>query len=212
MMNGSLHTAEGKIGLISPKNQSEGQEVFWGRVSSPSCTEQILLHSSPLSSWTLFTSKLLLQALNSGIKFSIPAWGQVRWGLEQPGLEQGVPAHGTGRYLRSLPIQPCLWGFCVENPSCECVHERAGTFPAPCTPSLPTSPFCAPAILSPPPNSPAHSSSHGNAISKTNNNLLCGNLQIKVHFPFKEELSRVCVWAEREFHISAATRMRDVQP
>lgn len=73
MMNGNLHTAEGKIGLISPKNQSEGQEVFWGRVSSPSCTEQILLHSSPLSSWTLFTSKLLLQALNSGIKFSIPA-------------------------------------------------------------------------------------------------------------------------------------------
>lgn len=55
-------------------------------------------------------------------------------------------------------------------------------------------------------NGHACSSSHVNAISKTNKNLLHGNLQIKVHFPLKEEC------AEREFHDFTAKEARDVAP
>lgn len=55
-------------------------------------------------------------------------------------------------------------------------------------------------------NGHACSSSHMNAISKTNKNLLHGNLQIKVHFPLKEEC------AEREFHDFTAKEARDVAP
>lgn len=51
-----------------------------------------------------------------------------------------------------------------------------------------------------------------NAISKTNKNLLLGNLQIKVHLPLKEEHSRVCVCAKREFRDFAAKEARDVVP
>jgi len=37
--------------------------------------------------------------------------GQVGWGFEQPGLVEGVPAHGRGvgtRSIRSFPIQTIL--------------------------------------------------------------------------------------------------------
>lgn len=147
-----------------------------------------------------------LQALYSRIKFPIPGsvWGQVGWGLEQPGLGEDVPAQGTGLYLRSLPTQAFLWWF-YEHQGGKCL-----VWMYPCvstsvqehsTPSLATSPFCVPTTTTGIINGPTLSSSHGNAVSKTNNSLLCDNLQIKVHFPSKEERSPVCVSKEGILHL-----------
>ena len=49
--------------------------------------------------------------------------GQAGWGFEQPGIVEGVPAHGRGRgtrwSLRSLPTQIIVW-FC----DCETVNHE----------------------------------------------------------------------------------------
>ena len=54
----------------------------------------------------------------SAAKWSVQ--GQVGWGFEQPGLVEGVPAHGSGigtRWsLRSLPTHTLLW-FCDNSHS-----------------------------------------------------------------------------------------------
>jgi len=62
--------------------------------------------------------------------WSREGWIQIGWGFEQPGLLEGVPAHGsrlgTRRSLRTLPTQNMLWIYDFlrrVNPLKDCFHH-----------------------------------------------------------------------------------------
>jgi len=65
-MKGSLPKMEGKISLISWKNQSDGGEVFQGQTRPPSWTKQTLLCNSPTSSKHYLYSKATASSLYTG--------------------------------------------------------------------------------------------------------------------------------------------------
>ena len=82
----------------------------------------IELRSSFVSFWNFVDDCLVKKVAQGGCGCPIPGSvpGQVGWGLEQPGLVEGVPAQGRGvatrRSLRSLPTQTILWSCLLLFP------------------------------------------------------------------------------------------------
>ena len=63
--------------------------------------------------WKFFIQRVKEDAHGSeGCPISVSVQGQVGWGLRQPELVEGVPAHGRGvgthQSLRSVPTQAIL--------------------------------------------------------------------------------------------------------
>lgn len=108
--------------------------------------------------------------------------------LQQSYYFQSV--YGRGGWSKGQGGKLLVWGYMCVPMS---VQARALHVLTQCCPPPPSHhPVSATSSIR---KSQACSSSHMNAISKTNKNLLLGNLQIKVHFPLKEAHSRVCVCA-----------------
>lgn len=176
-MKGILPKMEGKINLISWKNQSDGQEAFQGQARPPSQAKQTLLCNSPTSSDRPLYSKVTIFSLYMGV------WSEGRGGKPFVWAYLHVPVSVQARF----PVLTPTAQRCPLPPSHHPVTATSGVI-----------------------NGRACSSSRMNAISKTNKNLLPGNLQIKVHFPLKEARSHVCV--EREFRGFTGKEARDVTP
>ena len=155
------------------KNQSDFLEksVWWWRsVSGPNPSSKLDKADSPVQ------LPHLLQALSLQQSYCFQSvYGRGGWHEGQGGklLHVSVSVHAHERACTLL---------CAHMPTAQSCRPPRSHHPITATSDIINGHAC--------------SSSHMNAISKTNKNLLHGNWQIKVHFPLKEVHSHVCVCRE----------------